>query len=127
MTQQLRDVLASLDRLWPLQPGATRSRCLPLVVGYTWDGFREIRGTSGLVGQAVPESGHGPWDGASGIPQGGIYARVGDILAVIQAFGVDAEQDFDAVPGSLGDAGRRYPGGQPERYGRVAQIVGTTG
>ena len=41
--------------------------------------------------------------------------------------GVDAEQDFDAVPGLLGYAGRGNARGQPERYGCAAQVVGAQG
>jgi hypothetical protein len=43
---------------------------------------------------------------ASGVPQCSIYPGVGDRLAVIQAFGVDAQKDFDTVPGPLGDSRR---------------------
>ena len=65
-----------------------------------------------------------PWDEASGVPQGGVYARVGYFLAVIEALGVDAEQDFNAMSGPLGDSWRRYPSRQPEGNGCVAQVVG---
>ena len=75
---------------------------------------------------ALRRSGAVGWR-ASGIPQGGVYPRVGDVLAVIEALGVDAEQDFDAVPGPLGDPWRRHPGRQPERYRRVTQVVGPSG
>jgi hypothetical protein len=34
-----------------MQPDVTESRCLPLVVGYTWDGSRPIWTVSGLVSQ----------------------------------------------------------------------------
>jgi hypothetical protein len=54
----------------------------------------------------------------------GVDALVGDLLAIVEALGVDAEQYFDAVPGPFGDAWRRHPGGQPQRYGRMAQVVG---
>ena len=49
----------------------------------------------------------------SGISQSGVNAGVGDVLAVIAALGVDAEQDFDAVPGPLSDPGRGDSGRQP--------------
>jgi alpha-1,2-mannosyltransferase len=39
---QLRDALASLIRFRPMQPDATGSGRMPLVVGYTWDGFRSV-------------------------------------------------------------------------------------
>jgi hypothetical protein len=39
------------------------------------------------------------------IPHCSIYPRVGGVLAIIEAFGGDAERDLDAVPGPLGDAG----------------------
>ncbi len=68
-----------------------------------------------------------PWDGASFTLQRVVYARVGDVVAVVEALRVDAEQDFDAVPGPLGDPWRGHPGRQPERYGRVAQVIGTSG
>jgi hypothetical protein len=52
-------------------------------------------------------------------------ALVVDGLAVVEAFGVAGEEDFDAVAGALGDLRRigacREPGGQ----GGVAQVVGT--
>jgi hypothetical protein len=107
-----------------MQSGATGSRCLPLVVDIR--GMDSGRSGARLAWSAGISFGRVPWDGPSGIPQGGIYARVGDVLAVVEALGVDAEQDFDAVPGALGDSGRGNSGGQPERYGRVAQVVGTT-
>src|SRR5215471_11015070 len=66
-----------------------------------------------------------PGPGAtSSIPQGCVYPSVGDVVAVVEALGVDAEQDFDAVPGPLGDAGRGHARSQPERYRCVAQVVG---
>jgi hypothetical protein len=68
-----------------------------------------------------------PWDEASGVPQRGVYPGVGGVLAVVKALGVDAEQDFDAVSRSLGDAWRGDSGGQPQGHGRVPQIVGATG
>jgi hypothetical protein len=75
---------------------------------------------SGQVGLAFPCGGHALRDGASGIPQGGIYARVGDALAIVQALGVDAEQDFDAVPGALGHFYGRDSCVQPQRDGGMA-------
>ena len=50
-----------------------------------------------------------PQDDASGVPQGGVYARAGDVVAVIVALGVDAEQHLDAAPRSLGHLGRGTP------------------
>ena len=38
---QLRDAPASLTHVQPRQPDATRSRRMPLVVGYTWDDSRQ--------------------------------------------------------------------------------------
>ena len=100
---------------------------MPLVVGYTWDGSGPIWGCV-VAGRSGSRGLPGPvgWR-ASGVPQGGVDARVGDVLAVIKALGVNAEQDFDAAPGPLGDPWRGHPGCQPERYRRVAQIVGATG
>jgi hypothetical protein len=63
----------------------------------------------------------------SAVPQGVVYAGVGGVVAVVEALGVDAEQDFDAVPGSLGDAGRGDSGGKPEGYSRVTQVVRASG
>jgi hypothetical protein len=39
-----------------------------------------------------------------------VDALVGDVLAIVKTLGVDAEQDFDAVPGPLGHPRRRHPG-----------------
>jgi len=50
--------------------------------------------------------------------------RVGDVLAVVEALGVDAEQDFDAVPSPLGHARCGHASSQPERYRCVAQVEG---
>jgi hypothetical protein len=47
-------------------------------------------------------------------PERGVYALAGNGLAVIEALGVDPEQDFDAVTGPLGDFWRRNPGIEPE-------------
>jgi hypothetical protein len=63
----------------------------------------------------------------SGVSQRAVYTGVGGLLAVVEALGVDAEQDFDAVSCSLGDALRRDSGGQPQGHGRVAQVVGASG
>ena len=63
----------------------------------------------------------------SGAAEGSVYAGVSDVFPVVEAFGVDAEQDFDAVPGPLGDLCRGDSGVQPERYRRVAQVVGASG
>ena len=93
-----------MSGVMPLQPDATRSGCLPVVVGYTWDGFRLILGAHGLVGWPVAEPCGILWDGRSAVSQGAVYAGVGGVVAVVEALGVDAEQDFDAVPRSLGDA-----------------------
>jgi hypothetical protein len=62
----------------------------------------------GLAGRPFPAWAWGVGR-ASGIPQGSVYARVGDVLAVIEALGIDTEQDFDAVPGPFGDPGRGTP------------------
>jgi hypothetical protein len=51
--------------------------------------------------------------------EGGVNAAVGDGLAAVEAFGVDAEQNFDAVPGTLGDLCRWYSSVEPERDSRV--------
>src|SRR5689334_10946891 len=86
---------------------------------WSWD----ICGMAGTVLAPI-------WPGygdALGAPQGGGDAGVGDVLAVVEAFRVDAEQYFDTVPGPLGHAGRGDASRQPERYRRVAQVIGATG
>jgi PAB1-binding protein PBP1 len=45
----------------------------------------------------------------SRVTQSRVYACVGDVVTVVEALGVDAEQHFDAVPGALGDPRRRHP------------------
>ena len=89
-----------------MQPDAIRSRGMPLAVGYTWDGSGSIEAASGLVGRLVSESGRLLRDGTSGIPQSGVDAGVGDVLAVVEALGVDAQEHFHAVSGPLGDPWR---------------------
>ena len=96
-----------------MQPDVTESRCLPLVVGYTWDGSRPIWTVSGLVSQQLAGLGPVAWDDIRHLA-GGVYTGIGDFLAVIEALGVDAEQHFDAVPGPLGHPGRRHPSRQPK-------------
>jgi alkylation response protein AidB-like acyl-CoA dehydrogenase len=54
-------------------------------------------------------------------------ARVRDLVLAIDALGVDPEEDIHAVPGPLGDLGRRDPGIQPSRNGCVAQVVRVLG
>ena len=46
----------------------------------------------------------------SRVTQSRVYACVGDVVTVVEALGVDPEQYFDAVPGTLGDPRRGYPG-----------------
>jgi hypothetical protein len=100
--------LASVGQPWAMQPDATGSPCMPLVVGYTWMDSGSERGCLPRSRRAVPGI---LWDGerASGIAQGGVYPGVGGVLAVIEALGVDAQQDFHAVPGPLGDPWRGHP------------------
>ena len=45
-------------------------------------------------------------------------------VAAVDAVGVDAEQDGDAVAQAPGDLGRRDAGILPERGRRVPQVVG---
>jgi hypothetical protein len=52
------------------------------------------------------------------------YALVGEGLAVVEAFGVAGEEDFDTVAGALGDFGGVGAGGEPGGQGGVAQVVG---
>lgn len=60
-------------------------------VGSAWGWCRRSRGTGA--------------SDASGGQERAVDPGVGGVLAVVQALGVDAEQDFDAVPGPLGHAG----------------------
>jgi hypothetical protein len=46
--------MASLLYLGGMQPDATGSGCVPLVVGYAWDGGWPIAATSDLVEDWVP-------------------------------------------------------------------------
>jgi hypothetical protein len=50
---------------------------------------------------------------------------VGGVGLPVDAVGVDLEQDGDAVPGAAGGLGRGYPGVEPQRDRRVAQVVGS--
>ncbi len=63
----------------------------------------------------------------SRVTQGRVYAGVGDVVTVVEALGIDPEQHFDAVPGAFGDPRRGHPRAQPQRYSRVAQVVGASG
>ena len=49
----------------------------------------------------------------SGFPQGLINASVGDAFAAVDAARVDAEEDFDAVAGAVGDFGGGDAGVEP--------------
>jgi len=64
-----------------------------------------------------------PWLAASVLPQGRIYAAVGDGLAVVQALSVDAQQNLHAMPGSLGHPLRRYSSGQPQGHCGMPKVV----
>jgi len=59
--------------------------------------------------------------------QRGLDACPRDIILAVDALGVDPEEDIHAVPGPLGDLGRRDPGIQPSRNGCVAQVVRVLG
>ena len=41
--------------------------------------------------------------------QSRIYAGIGDVVAVIEALGIDPKQYFDTVPGALGYTRRGHP------------------
>jgi len=63
------------------------------------------------------------WTGHLGIFSGGedfFDSVVGDFFLAGDAFGVDAEQDFDAVACALGDLGGGYAAVEPEGDGGVA-------
>jgi hypothetical protein len=46
------------------------------------------------------------------------------LIAFIQTFGVDAEQDFNALSRTFGDLGHRYSSVEPQGNGGVPQIAG---
>jgi hypothetical protein len=46
-------------------------------------------------------------------------ASVGEVLAVIDALGVDAEQHLHTVTGAFGYLGSGYSGVEPERHART--------
>ena len=100
---------------------------MPLAVGYAWDGFGPARHAPGAGQRARCRCGWSAGWLGSGIPQRCVYPVVGDLLAVVQAFGIDAEQNFDAVPGPLGHVGGRDSRLEPQRHCRVAKVVGTPG
>jgi hypothetical protein len=56
--------MASLLHVGGIQPDATGSRCVPLVVGYAWDGGGPIAATSGLVEDWFQDVGGALWDDA---------------------------------------------------------------
>ena len=58
-------------------------------------------------------------------PESQVISVVPDLIAAVDAFGVDSEQHFDAVPGPLGDLGRRDARVEPQRYAAVAEVVRT--
>ena len=49
------------------------------------------------------------------------------MLGVGEAFGVDAEEDGDAVAGPFGDLGGSHAGVEPGGQAGVAQVVGAFG
>jgi hypothetical protein len=104
--------LASLTCLRPMQLDATRSRRLPLVVGFTWDGSHQ----SGLHLASSRRT-------ASSVSQGGVYVRVGDVLAVIKAAPGGAAGPASAPGSSLGRPARRTPG----HTRRARRSTGLTG
>jgi hypothetical protein len=71
------------------------------------------------------------WPPAGAWLAGGLE-RDGDVLvdelvAAVDAVGVDGEHDVEAVPGAGGDLGRFPSGVQPQGEGGVAQVVGPPG
>lgn len=56
--------MASLLHVGGMQPNATGSGCVPLVVGYAWDGGRPIAAMSGLVEDWFRGVGGARWDDA---------------------------------------------------------------
>lgn len=51
----------------------------------------------------------------------------GCLFGAVDAFGVGAEEDGDAVAGSFGDLGRGYAFVEPGGDGGVAEVVGAFG
>jgi hypothetical protein len=98
-----------------------------LVARAAWWGSADDAAPSLLDIAALPGEPCGIRGRASGDQERGVDALVGDGLAVIEAFGVDAEQDFDAVPGPFGDPGRGYSGVEPQRDRCVPQVVRSSG
>ncbi len=69
-----------------MQWGAVRSPCVRRSVDQTWTGlFMAIQ------------------------PERPVDAGEPDLIAAVDALGVDGEQDFDAVPGPFRDLGRLEP------------------
>lgn len=54
-------------------------------------------------------------------------AALGDFVLAVDALGVDAQQDLDAVAGPLGDLGRRDAGVEPAGQAGVPQVVDALG
>lgn len=52
---------------------------------------------------------------------------VGVVLVAVDALGIDAKQDGDAMPGAPSALGYRHAGGQPERDPGVPGVVGALG
>src|SRR5690242_17365698 len=50
---------------------------------------------------------------------------VGDLLPTVDAFGVAAQQDLDAITRALSHLGRVHAGVQPRRQRRVPKVVGS--
>jgi hypothetical protein len=48
---------------------------------------------------------------------------VGDLTLAVDALGVDAKEDVDAVAGPLGDLGSVHASVEPERYRRMPEVV----
>jgi hypothetical protein len=74
---------------------------------------------SGLVEDWFRDAGGPLWDDASGVAERGVYPGAGDVLAVVQALGVDAQQDFDAVSARAVTRGAGTPAASRVRLRRA--------
>lgn len=72
------------------------------------------------------------WRSYAGAPVAVLARRLGDAalgygVLVVDALGIDPEQDFDAVPCPRGYLGRWHPGIEPQLQAGMAEIVDPLG
>jgi len=61
------------------------------------------------------------------LAQGLANPGLGEFILAYDAFGIDPQQDFDAVPGPFRDLCRVYAAVQPRRQASMAEVVGPPG